>query len=183
MARNWRPRTVPSCLSMATAASFADRPAKNRSSMASRWSGVSRRSAAATLSSSWRRHRKLVGSVVPLGCSTTSVEGDVLPARPDVIDDDVPGQPEQPAPEGDAPRLVARERLQGLDEDELRQVLRIARAADAAGDVAMDRPVVTVEERPECLRIAGLRRVHEAFDRLVVDRHNELLSPVLGLSR
>ena len=105
----------------------------------------------------------------------------MLPARPDVIDDDIPGQPEQPAPEGDAPQLVPRERLQGLDEDELRQVLRVARAADAGGDVAIDRPVVAVEERPECLRVTGLRRLHETFDRLVVDRHNEPWTPVLGL--
>ena len=63
--------------------------------------------------------------------STTTSSVGVLAAGPDVIDDDVPGQPEEPAPEGDAPRLVARQRLQGLDEDELRQVLRVARAADA----------------------------------------------------
>ena len=156
MARNWRPRTVPSWRPMASAASFADRPAKNRSSMASRCSGVSRRSANATLSISWRRAASSSGPSSSVGPLDDDVEGDVLPARPDVIDDDIPGQPEQPAPEGDAPRLIARQRLQGLDEDELRQVLRVARAADAGGDVAIDRPVEVVEQGPECFRVAVL---------------------------
>ena len=104
----------------------------------------------------------------------------MIPACPDVIDDDVPGQPEQPAPEGDAPQLVARQGFQGLDEDELRQVLRVARAADAGRDVAEDRPVVVVEQGSEGFRVSLLRRCHEALDRLVVEGHNDAVVPALG---
>ena len=104
----------------------------------------------------------------------------MVPTGPDVVDHNVPGQPEQPAPEWDAPRFVSRDRLQGLDEDELRQVLRVARAADAGGDVTVDRPVVVVEQQSECLRITGPSRFHEALNRLVVDRHNDPPTPVLG---
>jgi hypothetical protein len=104
----------------------------------------------------------------------------MVAAGPHMVDDYVPGQPEEPAPEGDAPRLVARERLQGLDEDKLRQVLRVARAADAGGDVAVDRAVVVVEQRPEGLGVPLLRQHHEAVDRFVVDGHNDLHAPVLG---
>ena len=173
---------VPSCRPMASAASFAESPAKNRSSMASRCSGVSRRSACATLSNLLAERRQLIGPVVAGRLLDDHVEGRVLAAGPHMIDDHIPGQPEEPAPERDAPHLVARERLQGLDEDELRQVLRVARAADAGGDVAIDRPVVVVEELPECVRVPELRRSYEALDRLVVDRHNDPWTPVLGLT-
>ncbi len=179
MARNWRPRMVPSCRFIATAASFADRPAKNRSSMASRCSGVSRRSECATLSSSWRRTASSSGPSSGVGPLHQEVERGQLATRSDVIDHDIPGQLEQPAPEGDAPRFVARERLQGLDEDELRQVLRVVRA-DTGGDVAVHRPVVHVEQGPECLGIPPLRGFHETLDRVVVECHNEQSSPVLG---
>ena len=152
MARNCRPRTVPSWRPIASAASRTDSPAKKRSSIASRWSSVRVDSASATASIVLAEHRQrrrarrlAAGSIGRRG------EVGVLVARPDVVDDRVPGQPEQPAPERDAPRLVARERLQGLDEDELRQVLRVARAVDAAGDVAIDRPVIVVEQAPEGL--------------------------------
>ena len=102
----------------------------------------------------------------------------MLPVRPDVIDHHVPGQPEEPAPEWDASLLVARERLQGLDEDGLRQVLRVARAANAGGDVAMDGLMEVVEEPAERLCVAGLRRGHELLDRGVVrTSHNERRAP------
>ena len=180
MARNWRPRTVPSCRPMASAASLADRPAKNRSSMASRCSGVSRRSAMRDAVHLLAHQRQLVRPVLVVRLLDDDVERGVLAAGPDVVDHDVPGQPEEPAPEGDAPRLVARQGLQGLDEDELRQVLRVARAADAGRDVAIDRPVEVVEQGPEGFRVTLLRRPHEAFDRPVVERHNDPRVPVLG---
>jgi hypothetical protein len=40
-----------------------------------------------------------------------------------------------------------------------------------------------VEQRAEGFRIAVLRRRHETVDRIVVDRHNEPRSPVLGATR
>ena len=58
----------------------------------------------------------------------------------------------------------------------------VAFVTDACGNVAIDRPVVHVEERSECLRITGLRRRYETFDCLVVDRHNDPWTPVLGLA-
>ena len=140
IARNWSPRTVPSCLPITSAASRAERPAKKRSAMASRWSSVSVDSAAADRvelladrppSRPVRRR--------PVARSTDRVEVGVLVAGPDEIDDRVPGQPEQPAPERDAPRLVARQRFQGLDEDELRQVLRV-RSGGGRGWRCSDRP-------------------------------------------
>ena len=70
----------------------------------------------------------------------------VFVASPGEVDNSVPGQPEEPAPEGNAPRFVSRQRFQGLDEDELRQVLRVRRAVDTADDVAVDRKVEVVEE-------------------------------------
>ena len=155
MARNWRPRIVPSCLPITTAASRAERPAKKRSAMASRCSSVSvverRRDRVDVLSCRGdlvrsRRLRRALAERIEVG---------VLVAGPHVIDDRVPGQPEEPAPERDAPRLVSRQRLQGLDEDGLRQVLRVRRALDAAGDVAIDRQVEVVEDPPEGVGIAG----------------------------
>ena len=85
-------------------------------------------------------------------------------AATDVVDDCVPGQPEQPAPEGNAPLLISRQRFQGLDEDELRQVLRVRRAIDAAGDEAIDRLVVVIEDQPEGpgVPVPGIR--HELLD-------------------
>src|SRR6185369_1830482 len=85
-----------------------------------------------------------------------------------LIDDRVPGQPEQPAPEGNAPRLIARERFQGLDEDELRQVLRVARAADAAGDEPIDRPGIRIEDAAEGCRVATLCLSDEPIERFLV---------------
>jgi len=61
--------------------------------------------------------RQVVRSVVRVRPLGDEVERGVLATGADMVDDDVPGQPEQPAPEGDAPRLVSRQRLQGLDED------------------------------------------------------------------
>ena len=89
----------------------------------------------------------------------------MIVASPYVIDDRIPGQPEQPAPERDAPRLIARERFQGLDEDELRQVLRVRRAVDAAGDVAIDRQVVMVEQEAERPGVPRPGLQDEPFDR------------------
>jgi len=92
----------------------------------------------------------------------------MVPSRPALIDDRVPGQPEQPAPERDAPRLVARQRFQGLDEDELRQVLRVTRAVDAAGDEAMNRPGVRIKDAPEGLAVTRLGLLDEPIERFVV---------------
>jgi hypothetical protein len=99
-----------------------------------------------------------------------------------MIDDRIPGQPEEPAPEGNATRLISRQRLQGLDEDELRQVLRVRRALDAAGDEAIDRVVLMIEDQSEGSRfpVAGLG--HETLDRSVVGRHNDGM-PCLVRSR
>src|SRR3954465_14386103 len=97
----------------------------------------------------------------------------MLVAGWDVIDDCIPGQPEEPAPEGNAPRLIARKRLQDLDEDVLRQVLRVRRALDAAGDEAVDRLVVVIEDHSERPGIPALSLDHETLDRSVVDRHND----------
>ena len=105
----------------------------------------------------------------------------VLPIRPDEVDHRVPGQPEEPAPEGNAPRLVSRKRLQGLDEDGLRQVLRVTRASDAAGDVAVDRLAVVVEEMAERLRVAVPGLLYEPLDRGIVEGHNERGPRLLGL--
>ena len=150
MARNWSPRTVPSCLPIASAASRAERPAKNRSAIASRCSSVrpgQRRADGVELLAD---DGDLVRARRPRGpIRSTRVQLGVLVSRPDVVDDRIPGQPEEPAPEGNAPRLIARQRLQGLDEDELRQVLRVRRALDAAGDEAIDRVVVMIEDHPE----------------------------------
>ena len=104
-------------------------------------------------------------------------------SRPDEIDDGIPGQPEEPAPEGHAPRFVARQRLQDLDEDELRQVLRVRRALDAAGDEAIDRLVVMIEDHPECPLVTRTGFGHEPLDRGVVDRHNDGTRASLGVSR
>ena len=87
-----------------------------------------------------------------------------------MVDDRVPGQPKQPAPEGDAPGGEPRQGLQGLDEDKLRQVLRVTRVADAAGDEPVDRHVVGIEDRGEGLQVALLGLGHEAVDRFVVHR-------------
>ena len=63
------------------------------------------------------------------------LEVGVVAMGPDMVDHCIPGQPEEPAPEGNAPRFVSRKRFQGLDEDELRQVLRVRRVAEhPAGD-------------------------------------------------
>ena len=156
MARNWRPRMVPSCRPMTSAASLADSPAKNRSSIGLTLFGRQAPERGGHAVHLLAEHRQLVRPAIAAGSFGDEVQRRVLPTRPDVVDDDVPGQPEEPAPEGDAPRLVARQRLQGLDEDELRQVLRVARAADAGGDVAIDRPVVVVEQGSERLRITAL---------------------------
>src|SRR5688500_4874846 len=101
------------------------------------------------------------------------IEIGMVMASPNVIDDRVPGQPEEPAPERDAPRLVARQGLQGLDEDELRQVLRVRRALDAAGDVAMDRQVVVVEQESEGPRVPRTGLSNQPLDSGLVERHNE----------
>src|SRR5688500_5314710 len=108
------------------------------------------------------------------------IEIGMVMASPNVIDDRVPGQPEEPAPERDAPRLVARQGLQGLDEDELRQVLRVRRAMDAAGDVAIDRQVEVVEQEPECPRVPRAGLAHQPLDGVVVDGHNERPAITLG---
>ena len=125
-------------------------------------------------------HGDLVRSRFRAGVGVGGVQVRVFVAGPDMIDDGVPGQPEEPAPERDAPRLVARQRLQGLDEDELRQVLRVRRAMDAAGDVAIDRQVVVVEQEPEGPGVAALRLLDEPLDRVVVKRHNERPARALG---
>ena len=64
---------------------------------------------------------------------------------------------------------VARQRFQGLDEDQLRQVLRVARAADAAGNEAIDRQVVMVEQSTEGPRVPRLCFSHQPLDRSVVE--------------
>ncbi len=104
-------------------------------------------------------------------------------ARPDEIDDSVPGQPEEPAPERDTSRLVARQGLQDLDEDELCQVLRVRRALDAAGDETMDRLVIVIEDQPERPGIPRPGFGHESLDRVVVDGHNDGLAASLGPDR
>ena len=90
------------------------------------------------------------------------------------------GQPEEPAPEGNTPRLVARRRLQGLDEDQLRQVLRVRRAMDTADDVAVDRRVVVIEQSTKRPRIPSLGVPHESLDSGVVECHNERTPAALG---
>ena len=67
------------------------------------------------------------------------------------------------------PRLVARERFQGLDEDQLRQVLRVRRAMDTADDVAVDRRVVMIEQSTKRPRIPSLGVPHESLDSGVVE--------------
>src|SRR5919107_1057835 len=67
--------------------------------------------------------RDLVGAGVAVGPPDDRLQLGVLVTRPNMIDDRIPGQPEEPAPEGNATRLVPRQRFQGLDEDVLRQVL------------------------------------------------------------
>ena len=76
-------------------------------------------------------------------------------------------------PNGMPRDFVARQGFQGLDEDQLRQVLRVARAADAAGDVAIDRQVEVVEQSTEGPRVPRLGLVHQPLDRGVVEAHNE----------
>ena len=78
------------------------------------------------------------------------------------------------------PRLVARQGLQGLDEDELRQVLRVRRALDAADDVAVDRTVVVIEDPSESRGITCLGFRHESIDGRVVKGHNERIPMALG---
>ena len=108
-----------------------------------------------------------------MGPTDHGIQLGVLVSGSDVIDYRIPGQPEEPAPEGNAPRLIARERFQGLDEDVLRQVLRVRRALDAAGDEAIDRLVVMIEDHPEGPRVPVPGLDHETLDRSVVDRHND----------
>ena len=98
-----------------------------------------------------------------------------------VVDDGVPGQPEEPAPEWDAPRFVPRQGFQGLDEDELRQVLRVRRAMDAAGDVAIDRQVVVIEQKSERPGVPRSRLLYQPLDRGLVETHNERPATALGV--
>ena len=183
IARNCRPRIVPSCLPIASAASRAERPAKNRREMASRWSSVRVASADLTASISWRMTASSSGPASAPARSTDWSEVGVLVACPDVIDDRVPCQAEQPAPEWDTPRLVARQCLQGLDEDELRQVLRVARVAHAAGDVAIDREVEMVEKLTEGPGVPRTSLIHQPLDGGVVECHNEEPGTALGSPR
>ncbi len=125
-------------------------------------------------------HRQLVRSGLGAGPLGRLGEVGVLVARPDEIDDRVPCQAEQPAPERDAALLVARQCLQGLDEDQLRQVLRVARAPDAAGDESIDRQVVVVEQSTECPGVPRLGFSHQPLDRGVVQGHNDSPGTALG---
>src|SRR5688500_16104770 len=111
------------------------------------------------------------------------IEIGMVMASPNVIDDRVPGQPEEPAPERDAPRLVARQSLQGLDEDELRQVFRIRRAVDTAGDIAVDREVEVVEQATEGPGVPVPSFPHQPLDRGIVEDHNESGGAALGHRR
>ena len=125
-------------------------------------------------------HGDLVRPQVHPGVGVGGVQVRMFVAGPDMIDDGVTGQPEEPAPERDAPRLETRQSLQGLDEDELRQVLRVRRALDAAGDEAIDRHVIVVEQEPEGPGVSALRLLDEPIDRVVVKRHNERPARALG---
>src|SRR6266566_6540560 len=125
----------------------------------------------------------LVGTGIPARLFHHGFQIGVVVARPDEVDDRVPGQPEEPAPERDTSRLVAGQGLQDLDEDELRQVLRVRRALDAAGDETMDRLVVVIEDQPECPGIPRPGFGHESLDRGVVDGHNDGLAASLGPDR
>ena len=127
------------------------------------------------------RDRDLVWACIGAGLVTGRLEVDVVVPRPDVIDDRVPGQPEEPAPERDAPRLVARQGFQGLDEDELRQVLRVRRAVDAAGDIAGDRQVVVIEQESERPGITLSCLLNQPLDRGLVEGHNERPPTALGV--
>ena len=115
----------------------------------------------------------LVGARVAVDPADDGIQLRVVVARAHVVDDGIPGQPEEPAPEGNATRLVPRQRFQGLDEDMLRQVLHVRRALDAAGDEAIHPVVVMVKDHPECPRIPVAGLGHESFDRSVVDGHND----------
>ena len=117
------------------------------------------------------RHRDGLGprpAGRPLG---QPVEVRVLTPGPEVVDDRVPGQPKEPAPKGDPA---------GLDEDDLGQVLRVARMVDTAGDVPVDRLVVVVEQATERIRVPISGLLNEPLDRGVVDGHNEEVPAPLG---
>ena len=150
--------------------------------MASRWSSVRVDQGRPDRVDLLAGDRQLVRPGIGAGPVDRLGEVGVLVARPDEVDDGVPCQAEQPAPERDAPRLVARQGFQGLDEDQLRQVLRVARAANAAGDVSIDRQVVVVEQATEGPGIPRLGLPHQPLDRGVVEGHNERPGVALGLA-
>ena len=141
--------------------------------MASRWSSVRDDQGGPDRIDLLAGHRQFVRPGIRPGPVSRLGEVGVLVACPDEIDDRVPCQAEQPAPERDASRFVARQCFQGLDEDQLRQVLRVARAADAAGNKAIDRQVVVVEQATKSPGVPRLGFPHQPLDRGVVQGHNE----------
>jgi hypothetical protein len=90
-------------------------------------------------------HRHVLGSRFAGAVEGHRIQVGVFVTCPSEIYDRIPGQPKEPAPEGNAPRLISRKRFQGLYEDKLRQVLRVRRAVDAADNVAVDRQVEMIK--------------------------------------